>query len=46
MIQTTTDKPKLSTSFGGTVEKNIPEDVVWIDDAFYKKEHFKIILEL
>ncbi len=26
---------KLSTSLGGTVEKNIPEDVVWIDDAFY-----------
>ena len=38
MIQTTTDKPKLSTSFGGTVEKNIPEDVVWIDDAFYIKK--------
>ena len=30
--------PKLSSSFGGTVEKNIPEDVVWIDDAFYIKE--------
>jgi hypothetical protein len=30
--------PKLSDSFGGTVEKNIPEDVVWIDDAFYVKE--------
>ena len=30
--------PKLSSSFGGTVEKNIPEDVVWIDDAFYVKE--------
>ena len=30
--------PKLATSFGGTVEKNIPEDVVWIDDAFYIKE--------
>ena len=29
---------KLSSSFGGTVEKNIPEDVVWIDDAFYIKE--------
>ena len=25
--------PKLSDSFGGTVEKNIPEDVVWIDDV-------------
>ena len=30
-------KVKLSESFGGTVEKNIPEDVVWIDDAFYIK---------
>ena len=30
--------PKLSDSFGDTVEKNIPEDVVWIDDAFYVKE--------
>ena len=29
---------KLATSFGGTVEKNIPEDVVWIDDAFYIKK--------
>ena len=26
---------KLSHSFGGTVEKDIPEDVEWIDDAFY-----------
>ena len=25
-------------SFGGTVEKDIPTDVVWIDDAFYIKE--------
>ena len=30
-------KTKLSDSFGGTVEKNIPEDVEWIDDAFYIK---------
>ena len=30
--------PKLSSSFGGTVEKNIPGDVAWIDDAFYIKE--------
>jgi len=30
--------PKLSDSFGGTVEKNIHEDVVWIDDAFYVKD--------
>ena len=33
-----TVNPKLASSFGGTVEKNIPEDVVWIDDAFYIKE--------
>ena len=32
-----TVNPKLASSFGGTVEKNIPEDVVWIDDAFYIK---------
>jgi hypothetical protein len=38
MIQTTTSKPKLSTSFGGTLEKNIPEDVEWIDDVFYIKK--------
>ena len=35
MTETQTKKAKLSTSLGGTVEKNIPEDVVWIDDAFY-----------
>jgi len=32
------ETPKLSRSFGGTVEKDIPEDVVWIDDAFYIKK--------
>ena len=33
-------KPKtvLETSFGGTVEKNIPENAEWIDDAFYIKK--------
>ena len=31
-------KTTLQTSLGGTVEKNVPEDVVWIDDAFYVKE--------
>ena len=31
-------KAKLSDSLGGTVEKKIPEDVVWIDDAFYVKK--------
>jgi len=29
---------KLSDSFGGSVEKQIPEDVEWIDDAFYIKK--------
>ena len=38
MTETKERTPKLSDSFGGTVEKNIPEDVVWIDDAFYVKE--------
>ena len=33
-----TPRTKLSTSFGGTVEKDIPDDVVWIDDAFYVKK--------
>jgi len=31
-------KAKLSDSFGGTVEKDIPEDAEWIDDAFYIKK--------
>ena len=35
MTETDTKKTTLSTSFGGTVEKNIPEDAEWIDDAFY-----------
>jgi len=38
LTKTNEYNPKLSDSFGGTVEKNIPEDVVWIDDAFYVKE--------
>ena len=29
---------KLAQSFGGTIEKDIPEDVEWVDDAFYIKE--------
>tara|TARA_R100000005_G_scaffold94729_2_gene73676 strand:- start:962 stop:1258 length:297 start_codon:yes stop_codon:yes gene_type:complete len=39
MVDTET-KPKaqLSSSFGGTIEKNIPEDVEWIDDTFYIKK--------
>jgi len=36
VIETT--KSKLKTSFGGTIEKDIPEDVEWIDDAFYIKK--------
>ena len=31
-------KAKLSDSFGGTIDKNIPENVEWIDDAFYIKK--------
>ena len=41
MPQTQTENkviPKLATSFGGTVEKDIPDNVEWIDDAFYIKE--------
>lgn len=36
--QTEQRKAKLSDSFGGTVEKNIPENVEWIDDCFYIKK--------
>ena len=38
MTETKKRKPLLSDSFGGTVEKNIPDDVEWIDDAFYVKK--------
>ena len=38
LTKTTEYNPKLSDSFGGTIENNIPEDVVWIDDVFYVKE--------
>ena len=38
MTETKERTPKLSDSFGGTVEKNIPENVEWIDDAFYIKK--------
>ena len=31
-------RTNLSTSLGGTVETDIPDDVEWIDDAFYIKE--------
>ena len=36
--ETQVRKPRLEDSFGGTVEKDIPEDVEWIDDAFYIKK--------
>jgi hypothetical protein len=36
--ETDTKKATIETSLGGTVEKNVPEDVVWIDDAFYIKK--------
>lgn len=35
---TETVNAKLAHSFGETIEKDIPDDVVWIDDAFYVKE--------
>ncbi len=39
MNETDTKKPlTIHSSLGGTVEKNIPKDVVWIDDAFYIKK--------
>ena len=38
MTETQKKKTKLSDSFGGTVEKDIPDDVEWIDDAFYIKK--------
>ena len=43
----TSKKYKLSDSFGGTVEKNIPEDAEWIDDAFYiKKTRFGLFTSI
>ena len=40
MSQTQSEEKKttLKTSLGGTIEKNIPEDAEWIDDAFYIKK--------
>ena len=43
MTEIDTKKTTLSTSFGGTIEKNIPEDAEWIDDAFYQKDPLWII---
>ena len=37
-LETEVKKPTIHTSLGGTVEKNVPEDVVWIDNSFYVKE--------
>ena len=44
--QTTEYNPKLSDSFGGTVEKNIPDNVEWIDDAFTLKRHDSVFTHL
>ena len=35
---TETVNAELAQSFGGTIEKDIPDNVEWIDDAFYVKE--------
>ena len=46
-MKTETSRPTLSTSFGGTVEKEIPENVEWIDDAFYiKKTRFGLFTSI
>lgn len=37
-------RTNLSTSLGGTVETDIPDDVEWIDDAFYVKKHDSVFL--
>ena len=40
-------RSKLCQSFGGTVEKEIPLDVEWIDDAFYiKKTRFGLFTSI
>ena len=42
-------KPTLASTLGPnpTVEKEIPEDVVWIDDAFYiKKTRFDLYISV
>ncbi len=47
MTETKKRIPKLSDSFGGTVEKNIPDDVEWIDDVFYiKKTRFGLFTSI
>ena len=37
-LETDAKKLTIDSSLGGTVEKNVPDDVVWIDDAFYTKK--------
>ena len=40
-------KAKLSDSFGGTIEKDIPDDAEWIDEAFYiKKTRFGLFTSI
>ena len=47
MTETKERKPLLSDSFGGTIEKNIPDNVEWIDDAFYiKKTRFGLFTSI
>lgn len=49
MIQTDTEKQSVLSSLGKnpTIEKNIPEDVVWIDDSFYiKKTRFGLYVSI
>lgn len=43
------NKPNIRTSLGKepTIEENIPENVVWIDDAFYiKKTRFGLYISI
>lgn len=47
--ETKEKKTTLATSLGSnpTIEKNIPEDVVWIDDCFYiKKTRFGLFTSI
>ena len=39
-LETEVKKPTLASTLGSnnTIEKNIPDNVVWIDDAFYIKK--------
>ena len=41
-------KPTLASTLGpnNTIEKNIPDNVVWIDDAFYVKKVYSASLHL